>query len=300
MSTFGFTLEALYYLEVGELQDLARLIRGESYHPPRTKDALIRGVVIPFLRQASRSPADAAKDEVMRAALERVAKDLKVSCDDWEAADRSWLVTRVKQHVAEEFQRRAGEIDPDVRDEIRQKAEQELADRAKQMGLSFVPGAGVLLGELSGFGIYLATTTGLGALSTAIGVTFPWAVYQGATTALGVALGPVGWVLAGSAAVAGGAAFLRQWIKRRKAKLMVVVVTIILFAGDNPYEWFALSETDSLETVKPVYRAMAKTFHPDALQKGLPEWTKGHFYELFLKTQENYERIQRHKEEVGS
>lgn len=43
-----------------------------------------------------------------------------------------------------------------------------------------------------------------------------------------------------------------------------------------------------------------KTFHPDVIQEGLPEWVKHRFNELLLQTQENYESIQRHKEEAGS
>jgi hypothetical protein len=165
------------------------------------------------------------------------------------------------------------------------------------MGVSLLPAAGVVAGELSGFGIYLATTTGLGAISSAIGVTFPWIVYQGATTLLGVALGPIGWALTGAGMVATGAHLLSQWFKRREEKLKVVVIAIISAIGENPYEWFGLSVTASMDDVKRTYRAMMKTFHPDVLEEGLPEWVKHRFNELLLQTQENYERIQRHKEE---
>lgn len=300
MSAFGFTFEALYRLDVAELQDLARLIRGEGYYPPRTKEALIRGVIIPFLRKAGKAPDSASKDEVMRLALIRVAKRLKVSCDDWEAAHTEWISRKVERQWEDTFRSRFENLDRNEQDEILRHAEEELKKRAQAMGLGFVPAAGIVLGELSGFGVYLATTTGLGALSTAIGVTFPWAIYQGATTALGVVLGPIGWVLAGSAAVVGGAAFLAQWIKSRDNLLQVVVIAIIRIIGDNPYEWFGLTETASMQSVKSAYRAMMKTFHPDKLQHGLPEWTKHHFNQLLLKTRENYDRIQRHKGEEGS
>ena len=56
-------------------------------------------------------------------------------------------------------------------------------------------------GKLSGFQIYLMSTTAVGALSTAIGVTFPFAIYTGLTSGIKVLLGPIGWLaLAGSVA----------------------------------------------------------------------------------------------------
>lgn len=111
MSAFGFTFKALYRLEVDELRDLARLIRGESFYPPTTKEALIRGMIVPFLGEAGKAPKDAAKDEAMRAALFRVAKGLKIPCDDREA--------------------------------ILHKADKELKKRARRMGLTLVPAVGI-------------------------------------------------------------------------------------------------------------------------------------------------------------
>jgi hypothetical protein len=296
MSVFGFTFPALYCLEVGELQDLARLIKGEGYFPLPDKEVLVRGVIIPFLREASKAPRDASKDQVMQIALTRVAKALDVQCDDWDTVDTKWLMRQVKERWMEAFKKQFQGLDEELRREILRKADEELKRRAARMGVSLLPAAGVVIGELSGFGIYLATTTGLGAISTAIGLTFPWAVYQGATTLLGVALGPIGWALAGAGAVLTGGHFLWKWFRRNEEKLKVVVVGIITAIGDDPYEWFGLSETASMDEVKRAYRAMMKTFHPDVLQELLPEWVKLRFNELLLQTQEHYERIQKHKE----
>lgn len=299
MSAFGFDFEAIYRLTVDDLQVLARLIRGESYYPPSTKDSLIRGVIIPFLREASRAPKDATKDEVVRVSLVRVAKGLKVSCDDWETAETAWLVRQVKGQLEDAFRKRFEELDESDREAILGKANEELKKRAGQMGLTLLPATGVVAGELSGFGVYLVTTQAMAALSTAIGVTFPWVVYQSATTVLGVILGPVGWVLAGAGVVAGGSVFLAQWFKNREEKLKAVVIGIILAVGENPYEWFGMVETDRMPEVKRTYHAMMRTFHPDVIQKQLPEWVRLHFNEMLLQTQENYERIQKHKEEMG-
>lgn len=300
MGAFGFTFEALYRFQIEELRDLACLIKGEDYFPPHTKDALIRGVIIPFLREASSADKEATKDQVMRTALIRVAKGFKVSCDDWDTVTAEWIVCQIQSEWEKTFHQRLEDLDESERDDILKKADEEIKKRAQRMGVSLLPAAGVFAGEMSGFGIYLATTTGLGAISTAIGITFPWAVYQGATTLLGIALGPVGWVLAGTVGVAGGVAVLWQWFRRREEKLKVVVLAVIQAIGDDPYEWFGLNDAASMESVKTAYRAMMKTLHPDVLQNNLPDWLKHRFNELLLRTQENYERIQMHQEETSA
>lgn len=58
------------------------------------------------------------------------------------------------------------------------------------------PIALISLINLSGFGAYLMLTTVIHAVfTTMLGVTVPWAVYQGATTALAFLTGPIGWLL---------------------------------------------------------------------------------------------------------
>jgi hypothetical protein len=51
--------------------------------------------------------------------------------------------------------------------------------------------------QASGFGIYLASTTALGFLTHAIGVTLPFAVYTGLTSTIAIAISPIGWLVAG-------------------------------------------------------------------------------------------------------
>jgi len=55
-------------------------------------------------------------------------------------------------------------------------------------------GGAVVLARLSGFQIYLLATTAVGALTAALGITLPFAIYTTLTTGLGVVLGPIGWV----------------------------------------------------------------------------------------------------------
>ena len=297
MSAFGFTFKALYRLEVDELWDIAHLIKGENHYLPKNKDVLIRGVIVPFLRETSKAPKDADKEQVMRAALVKVVQILSIECENWETASDAWLIRLIRRRWGEVFRKHLENLDEEELESILRQADENLKKRAQQMGVSFIPAAGIVAGEFSGFGIYLATTIGLGAISSALGVTFPWAVYQGATTFLGFLLGPIGWALAGTTVVVGGVAFLNQWFKRNDHKLATVVIAIIIAIGDNPYEWFGFQETASLTDVKQAYRAMMKTFHPDLLQKYLPEWVKHRFNELLLQTKENYEQIIKYQPE---
>jgi len=300
MSVFVFSYKALYRLEVDELWDIARLIKGENHYLPKNKDVLIRGVITPFLREVSKAPKDVDKEQVMRASLVKVAQVLSIECENWDTESSAWFVRQIRQKWSEAFRKRLENLNEDELQSILKHADENLKKRAQQMEISFIPAASVVAGELSGFGIYLATTTGLGAISSAIGVAFPWAVYQGATTALGVILGPIGWALAGAGVVASGIAFLSQWFKRNDQKLTTVVIAIIIAIGDNPYEWFGFEETAPFAEVKKVYREMMKTFHPDLLPRHLPDWVKHRFNELLLQTQENYKLIGKYQPEETS
>ncbi len=55
--------------------------------------------------------------------------------------------------------------------------------------------------QLSGFGIYLAATTALGALTSTLGITLPFIAYTTMTSAIGLIIGPVGWIGLGFLAV---------------------------------------------------------------------------------------------------
>lgn len=53
------------------------------------------------------------------------------------------------------------------------------------------------LAQVSGFGVYAASTTALGFVTHAIGATLPFAAYTGLTSSIAVLIGPVGWLTAG-------------------------------------------------------------------------------------------------------
>lgn len=51
--------------------------------------------------------------------------------------------------------------------------------------------------QASGFGVYMASTTALGFLTHAAGITLPFAAYTGLTSTIAFIIGPVGWLTAG-------------------------------------------------------------------------------------------------------
>jgi uncharacterized protein YaaW (UPF0174 family) len=76
-----------------------------------------------------------------------------------------------------------------------------LANDARIKGRGF-GGPATTLGLLgaaqaSGFGVYMASTTALGFLTHAVGVTLPFAVYSGMTSTIAFVIGPAGWLAVG-------------------------------------------------------------------------------------------------------
>lgn len=65
-------------------------------------------------------------------------------------------------------------------------------------GANFVKSGGfaaaLVAGNAGGFSTYVLASSGLAAVSGAAGITLPFAAYTGMSTALSVALGPIGWV----------------------------------------------------------------------------------------------------------
>lgn len=70
--------------------------------------------------------------------------------------------------------------------------------REPSLGKEAIVGGSLVAANLSGFGLYLASSTALGAITSAIGVTLPFAVYTGMSSTLAVLIGPVGWVALGA------------------------------------------------------------------------------------------------------
>ncbi len=98
------------------------------------------------------------------------------------------------------------EASPQQRDAL--VAEMAKAQSTSSTGLVAATG-GLVLANLSGFGLYLAASTSLAAVTGAVGITLPFAAYTGLSSVLAAATGPLGWAALAVVAVykLGGAAY---------------------------------------------------------------------------------------------
>jgi TolB-like protein/Tfp pilus assembly protein PilF/uncharacterized protein YaaW (UPF0174 family) len=84
-------------------------------------------------------------------------------------------------------------------DEDRRRLAEELGKEAQDPNIigELLSGGAVVLARLSSFQIYLLATTAVGALTAALGITLPFAIYTAFTTGLHVVVGPIGWAAIG-------------------------------------------------------------------------------------------------------
>jgi uncharacterized protein YaaW (UPF0174 family) len=84
-------------------------------------------------------------------------------------------------------------------DEDRRLLAEELGKEAQDPNIvgELLSGGAIVLARLSGFQIYILTTTAVGALTSALGITLPFVVYTTVTRGLSIILGPIGWMLLG-------------------------------------------------------------------------------------------------------
>ena len=84
--------------------------------------------------------------------------------------------------------------------EDKRKFDEEIQMIALQRGLSLdqaksISAIGTLAGaNIAGFGLYIMASTFVGGLTSAIGLTLPFAFYTGMSSALSIVTGPIGWI----------------------------------------------------------------------------------------------------------
>lgn len=90
-------------------------------------------------------------------------------------------------------------------EEQRRELAENLEREAKKHGKSFTKEGGALAAltaaQLSGFGVYLAASTIVGAITSFLGFTLPFAFYTTMSSVISVVIGPIGWAGLGIAAV---------------------------------------------------------------------------------------------------
>ncbi len=127
--------------------------------------------------------------------------------------------------VVKQFQNMLEQLTPEQRQLILMDLRRESDDPHFE---GFLLGGGAMLAaKMSGFGVYLLASTVLGSLTTALGITLPFAVYMGVSQTLAVILGPIGWV-----ALAGGCLFALNQPNWHRLELAVLYISTLRHA-DN-------------------------------------------------------------------
>ena len=83
-------------------------------------------------------------------------------------------------------------------------------------------GGAITAAKVSGFGVYLTASTVLGSLTSALGITLPFAAYMGMSQAIAIVIGPVGWL-----ALLGGLTFKLNQPNWKRLTLAVVYISVI-------------------------------------------------------------------------
>lgn len=100
--------------------------------------------------------------------------------------------------------------------------------QGEEMGL-IKAGGGLALalgaGEAAGFALFAGTAIGLKALGGVVGVTFSFGFYQAMMTALGIAVGPLGWIAVTGIFIYGGR---KKWNNVKQTRLSFVIMALIL------------------------------------------------------------------------
>lgn len=123
-----------------------------------------------------------------------VAKKLKIKADC--SLEEDEIELRINKKIMEDLVKK-------MKKEEKEKFEELLMQKAREFGYGeelMKTGtifASLFAAQASGFGVYLLASTTLGALTSAIGITLPFAVYTTLSSAISVAIGPVGWITAG-------------------------------------------------------------------------------------------------------
>ena len=97
--------------------------------------------------------------------------------------------------VVATFQRTFNQLPEEDRRRLAEQLGQQTDD--PQFVAQLLSGGALLAANLSGIQIYLMATTAVGAVSGALGVTLPFAIYTALTKGISIIIGPIGWAFLG-------------------------------------------------------------------------------------------------------
>jgi uncharacterized protein YaaW (UPF0174 family) len=125
---------------------------------------------------------------------QQVANELKIKFKKYETSQE--LEIKIAQKVMETvWEKMTPEQRKEMEEELKKTAKE--FDRGKALASSASIFGALTAAQLSGFGVYLLASTTLGAITGVIGLTLPFAAYTALSSAIGIIIGPVGWIGAG-------------------------------------------------------------------------------------------------------
>ena len=130
-----------------------------------------------------------------------VAKKLKIESPDIRIED---LEQQIIQRI---FEKAWEKMTPAQRKKMEHDLQQEAQKFGKNHGFAGLGGpalfAALIAGRFAGFSAYMLVSSALKAVTSAVGITLPFAAYMGASRAVGLFLGPVGLGVTGVLTIIG-------------------------------------------------------------------------------------------------
>lgn len=124
---------------------------------------------------------------------------------------------------------------------------------------------GLVLANLSGFGLYVAASSSLAAMTSAVGLTLPFAVYSGISSALAAVTGPAGWAALALIAIVkfGGAEY-----KKTVPGVIAIASTRARLIANREDEMFKLNKQRSLNDERGRHLTVLAKFVSDMEHAG--------------------------------
>lgn len=123
---------------------------------------------------------------------EEVVKDVALKLGAKAPINSSKAAELEKLAIGAAVEQMLAKASPDERKSI--MAELTKGQSGSSAGLMTAAG-GLILANLSGFGLYVAASSSLAAITGAVGLTLPFAVYTGMSSVLAAVTGPAGWAV---------------------------------------------------------------------------------------------------------